>query len=443
MNLIVILLLILAGLVLYLVFGINQRNRVFHAESHRAFREAFAAGADEDVRSQLSSKKRTGGLPEEYRPLARLLADLSHLTVTEGNEHEIITSGQQKFQRLVEDLKGARDSIHIEYYHFWNDEGGRKIRKILMDKAREGVEVRFLFENIADFNIPPRYFYEMRKAGVHVMQFTSMLRNPLRYLTLMNYRNHRKILVIDGKVAHAGGMNINDKYFRQWRDTDIRLTGGAVAQLQYVFLETWMMVGGQLERPLQAYFHRPESASGERIQVVPDDPQSDYSVMQAGYEWALRHAQHYFWMQTPYFVPPASLLAAIEDAARRGVDVRLMLPMRADNFFMRPANRIHFQELLAAGVKIYLRGDPFIHSKTFVSDDYLSSIGSSNLDIRSFDKNYEVNVILYDEGTARECCAIFEKDLELCTPVDEAWLSRLKWYHRLSEKVIGLFAPLL
>ena len=430
-------------LMLYLVFGIRQRNPRFHADSHRSFRQAFDAGADAGVEDLLFNAERTDGLPEEYRPLARLLAGLSHLTVTEGNEHEIITSGQQKYRRLVEDLRSARESIHIEYYHFWNDKGGREIRQILMDKAREGVEVRFLFENIADFNIPSRYYYQMRSAGVQVAPFTSLRRDPLQYLKLLNYRNHRKILVVDGKIAHAGGMNVNDKYFHRWRDTDIRLTGGAVAQLQYVFLETWMMVGGELGRPLRDYFPRPSSVSGERIQVVPDDPQSDHSVMQAGYEWALHHARRYFWMQTPYFVPPASFLNAMTDAARRGVDVRLMLPAKADNFFMRPANRAHFREMVAAGVKIYLRNDPFIHSKTFVSDDYLSSVGSSNLDIRSFDKNYEVNVVLYDAGTAHECCSIFEKDREISTLVDETWLSRLKWHHRLSEWFISFFSPML
>ena len=441
--LLVIALLPVLGLVLYFCFGVNWRHHYIYERRHQRYRKAFTAGTDERVNRLLFDPSREAFLPEAYRPLERLLRSQSGLSVTKGNEFEIITSGSRKRDLLLEDLRNAKESIHMEYFHFGNDAGSRQIKEMLMQKAREGVEVRFINENIANFPISSLYYDDMKKAGVQVEKFTNPRFHLVNLVTMLNYRDHRKLVVIDGKIGYTGGMNINDKYFLRWRDTHLRLQGGAVAGLQFIFLDSWLMAGGTLDRPVRAYFPDPAPGPGRLAQIVPDDPTANLPVLQMSHEWVIQHTKDYIWMQTPYFVPPEPVLNAMIEAAVGGADVRLMLPLRADNFFMRPANRLHFRELVAAGVKIYLRGGEFIHSKTFVSDDYLSCVGTANLDYRSFSINYEVNTIIYDTPTALQCKAIFEEDMKSCTLVDAAWLGRLKWYHRFAEGLVSLFAPLL
>ena len=277
--LLIIALLPIVGLVLYFCIGINLRHHIFFKRRHERYEKTFQAGTDERVNRLLFDPVRTDRLPEEYRPLARLLASQSNLTVSEGNDFEIITTGKRKYELLMEDLRNAKESIHMEYFHFGNDTGSREIKHLLMEKAKEGVEVRFINENIANFPISSLYYDDMKKAGVQVEKFTNPRYHLVNLVTLLNYRDHRKIVVIDGKIGYTGGMNINDKYFLRWRDTHLRLTGGAVAGLQYLFLDTWLMAGGSLDRPVRDYFPQPESDSGKMVQIVPDDPQAELPWM--------------------------------------------------------------------------------------------------------------------------------------------------------------------
>ena len=393
------------------------------------------------------------------------------LSVSDGNDFEIITSGKRKFDQLSKDILEAKESIHMEYFKFGNDKGGKAIKEILMRKAREGVKVRFILENIANFPIRPRYYNDMKEAGVEIVRFTNPRSHFLKFVTSLNYRNHRKIVVIDGRVGYTGGMNLNDNYFERWRDTHLRISGPAVASLQYAFLDSWLTGGGTLDRPLIEYYpaaassggstaslcpstplrdrkalplaSQSEAPVGKLMQIVPDEPDLEIPMLKYSYEWIIQHARKYIWLQTPYFVPPEPVLDAMKIAALSGVDIRIMLPERADNFITRPANKAYYEEILSAGVRLFLRQGEFIHAKTIVCDDYLSSIGSANIDSRSFDINYEINTYIYDEQTALECKAIYEADLEKSRELTlEEW-SRRPWYNRLAESVIRLFAPLL
>lgn len=439
----VIALLPVVGLVLYFCFGVNWRHHYFFDSRHKRYEKAFRDGTDERVNRLLFDPERTDLLPESWRPLARVAGNLSNLTVSGDNDFEVITQGSRKFDLLIEDLKNARESIHMEYFHFGNDAGSRAIKEVLMQKAREGVQVRFINENIANFPISSHFYDDMKKAGVQVEKFTNPRYHLVNLVTVLNYRDHRKIVVIDGKIGYTGGMNINDKYFLRWRDTHLRLTGSSVAALQYLFLDSWVMAGGKLDRPVRDYFPQSDEHAGKMVQIVPDDPQADLPILQMCHEWAISHARDYIWLQTPYFVPPEPLLNTLLAAAMGGTDVRIMLPARADNFFVRPANRMYFKELIAAGVKIYLRGGEFIHAKTMVSDDYLSSVGTANLDYRSFTLNYEVNALIYDRETALQCKAIFEQDMLQSELVTQEWLASRKWYHRFAEGLVGLIATIL
>ena len=332
----------------------------------------------------------------------------------------------------------------MEYFYFKKDMGSRKIRALLMQKAREGVKVRFIHENIANIEISSRYYNEMKKAGVEVVPFTNTRITHLTIGAQLNYRDHRKIVVIDGKIGYTGGMNISDDYFVRWRDTHMRITGEAVSSLQYSFMNSFITSGGKIREDYSRYFPQHVKLSPAKlIQIVPDEPDNQWPVIQMGTVWAVQHARNYIYIQTPYFVPPEPLLQALESTALKGVDVRIMIPKKADLCYMGPANRSYYTECLEAGIKIYEKTGNFIHSKTLVADDYLSILGSANMDYRSFDLNYEINTYIYDESVSRENKAIFLYDLESCEEVTlEKW-RKIPWYSKLLQSLIRLFAPLL
>lgn len=514
--LLIIALLPVVGLLLYFMVGINFRQSWYFKYKHKKFIEVFGERADKSVFSLLFGHEKDNQVRKEFRSLTRLLASDGSTCVTDGNGLEIITSGHRKFELLMEDLRNAKDHIHMEYFYFRQDKGSQQIKEMLMQKAREGVKVRFIHENIANIAILPGYYNEMKKAGVQVEKFTKPRWPFVNMVTQLNYRDHRKIVVIDGKIGYTGGMNISDDYFVRWRDTHMRITGNAVAGLQYSFLNTWITADGEIDNDFSKYFpmcaEMPalpanDSAKGlvnaavaepvnaaapsealkvaaadkvnvsvpdydevegngiaealaktpiqsldmsfklkgrnRLIQIVPDEPESRWPNINMGAVWAVQNAKKYIYIQTPYFVPPEPMLQALQSAALSGVDVRVMVPKKADLSFMGPANRSYFTECLEAGIRIYERSGRFIHSKTFVSDDYLSEIGSANMDFRSFNIDYELNAYIYDITAAKVNKAIFMKDMEASHEVTlEDWTAR-PWYQKFFQKVIRLFAPLL
>lgn len=506
--LLIIALLPVVGLLLYFMVGINFRQSWYFKYKHKKFIEVFGERADKSVFRLLFGHEKDNQVRKEYRPLTRLLASDGSTCVTDGNGLEIITSGHRKFELLMEDLRNAKDHIHMEYFYFRQDKGSQQIKEMLMQKAREGVKVRFIHENIANIAILPGYYNEMKKAGVQVEKFTKPRWPFVNMVTQLNYRDHRKIVVIDGKIGYTGGMNISDDYFVRWRDTHMRITGNAVAGLQYSFLNTWITADGEIDNDFSKYFPMcaelpalPSNDSAKSlanaaapseslkvaaadkvnvsvpdydevegngiaealaktpiqsldmsfklkgrnrlIQIVPDEPESRWPNINMGAVWAVQNAKKYIFIQTPYFVPPEPMLQALQSAALSGVDVRVMVPKKADLSFMGPANRSYFTECLEAGIRIYERSGRFIHSKTFVSDDYLSEIGSANMDFRSFNIDYELNAYIYDITAAKVNKAIFMKDMEASHEVTlEDWTAR-PWYQKFFQKVIRLFAPLL
>ncbi len=506
--LLIIALLPVVGLLLYFMVGINFRQSWYFKYKHKKFIEVFGERADKSVFRLLFGHEKDNQVRKEFRPLTRLLASDGSTCVTDGNGLEIITSGHRKFELLMEDLRNAKDHIHMEYFYFRQDKGSQQIKEMLMQKAREGVKVRFIHENIANIAILPGYYNEMKKAGVQVEKFTKPRWPFVNMVTQLNYRDHRKIVVIDGKIGYTGGMNISDDYFVRWRDTHMRITGNAVAGLQYSFLNTWITADGEIDNDFSKYFPMcaelpalPSNDSAKSlanaaapseslkvaaadkvnvsvpdydevegngiaealaktpiqsldmsfklkgrnrlIQIVPDEPESRWPNINMGAVWAVQNAKKYIYIQTPYFVPPEPMLQALQSAALSGVDVRVMVPKKADLSFMGPANRSYFTECLEAGIRIYERSGRFIHSKTFVSDDYLSEIGSANMDFRSFNIDYELNAYIYDITAAKVNKAIFMKDMEASHEVTlEDWTAR-PWYQKFVQKVIRLFAPLL
>ena len=444
MNKIVWIVLILAGVALlfWLVFGINWRSKQNYDRKHHLLRSRMQAEDTEELRRLLFSNGLTMRVEQRFQPLTMLLARGGRPSVSLSTP-QIITSGKDKYNMLMSDLICAKESIHMEYFHFGIDKSSRKIRQVLMEKARPGVKVRFINENIANWPIPNCYFRSMRKAGVEVVNFSDSKFSLLRFLMTLSYRDHRKIVVIDNRIGYTGGMNINDHYFYQWRDTHLRLTGEAVASLQYAFLDTWLASGGQLHSAVNSFFfHLDKPSCGQSLgtltQVTPDDPTSPEPVLLTAYEWILNHAQKYVWFQSPYIAPPPSLISAMRNAAQRGVDVRVMVPEHCDTAIMRPINKSYYAELTEAGVQFYVRSGEFMHSKTIVCDDYLSCVGSANLDYRSFGIDYEINTFFYDRAVALRQKQIFENDLPICRLVIAAEAHPTPW-----QRLMRHLAPIV
>lgn len=432
------------GLILYYVFGYSPRRNRKTPSEYDKFKTDFVTliPPTENV-STLAAlvEEQKRKIRPEYNKLVELLERSNDSAVLHGSQIQVMTNGREKFERLMNDLENARHHIHIEYFYFRKDGTGMQIREILMRKASQGVKVRFIYENIANIDISPRYYYDMRKKGVEVLPFTKASLPWIR--RNLNNRDHRKIAVIDGEIGYTGGMNIGDSYAFDWRDTHLRIQGQGVYGLQYNFLHIWYESGGGIPADLDLYFPPTSIYTNNLMQVVPEAPDSPWPYMLLASVNIVSSAKKYIYIQTPYYMPESSLLQTLKAAALSGVDVRVMVSRKADIFFMDPAIHSFYEESLRAGIRIYEFKNTFIHAKTMVVDDYISVIGSSNMDERSLDLSFEINTYMYDEEMARFNYNIFMNDLVECREVKlEEW-ERRPWWRKIIESVMRLFSPLL
>lgn len=423
------------GLVLYYVLGQDtQRKKYF-----RKKRKPTIADPQIDAISNENKQR----IPETYHPLIHLGEQSDNAWILYGSQVDIFTTGEEKFRALINDLKNAKHHIHMEYFLFNKDETGREIKKILMQKASEGVEVRFIYENLANITVRPKYYLEMRESGVQVSPFLKISLPRIR--RTINYRNHRKVVVIDGRIGYIGGMNIGDEYARNphWRDTHLRITGQGVYALQANFLHDWCSSGEKELSDYSDYFPVQPVCTDNLLQVVAGGPDLPFYNLLLMTTRIILESKRYVYIQTPYFLPPESLLEALQTAALSGVDVRLMVSKRSDTRYIEPAARSYYEGLLSTGMKIYEHQTQFIHAKTIVSDDYVSMIGSTNMDFRSFEASFEMNCYLYDEKLALQNKNIFLHDLEGCEEVLLADFEKRPWYKKILESFLRLFAPLM
>lgn len=435
----------LVGLILYILLGINFRRPAYHQRNHKTFAQCVAMFDDPRIREIGRGQGKIGLVKEEYRPLVDLLRKGLASGIVEGQNVEVLTEGQDKLDRLAADIENARDYVHMEYFYFRRGETGTRYKTLLKSRARDGLKVRFIRENIANFDILPHYYNEMRKAGVDIVKFTPTFGKLLSVATKLNYRDHRKIAIIDGKAAYTGGMNISDDYYSKWRDTHVRFEGEAVAALQLHFLDSLITSGGTVPLVSEELFPTIATTTDNAtpMQIVPGDPDTPWPILSMAYAWILDNARKYVWIQTPYLMPPESVLTALKAAALKGTDVRIMVPRNADIWLMTLINRAYYLELMRAGVRIFENRGRFIHSKTFVCDDYLSSVGSCNLDFRSLELSYEMGVYFYDEALASRNKEIFEKDLEECVELKADDWKGGRWYNKLVHCIARLLAPIL
>jgi cardiolipin synthase len=424
----------LFGLIIYYFFGQDTRRMRQHSE------KKYQKIKDLSFKS-LVPNRNIKILPE-YANLVNLLKNSNFSPVLQGSRVEIITEGTRMFEILLDDIQKAQHHIHIEFFIFKNDQTGKIVRDLLMKKASEGIEVRFIYDKVANWLVPNRFYNEMKKSGVRIASL--MDAKFVKLGEKLNYRNHRKVIVIDGITSYIGGMNISNNYFinPNWRDTHLRIQGQGALGLQACFLIDWYSSGEPLLDD-KNYFPEVKDSTQNLMQIAPGGPYSLYhNLLQATIN-ILFGAKRYIYMQTPYFLPNESLFQALQMAALSGVDVRLMVSDRSDSPYVDPATRSYYADLLEAGMKIYELQGKFIHAKTMVTDDMLSVIGSANLDFRSFETNFEINCYLYDPHVARHNKEIFLQDMEQCKEIFyEEWIKRPKW-KKFFESFMRLFAPIM
>ncbi|MDR2388886.1 MAG: cardiolipin synthase [Tannerellaceae bacterium] len=426
------------GLVFYFFFG--QDNRKQRIISRRAYKRIMK-------RPQEGRKPSEDfcSVPTPYAPLVHLLGYSNHCPLLYGTSISIFTNGSDKFNDLYEELQRATHHIHLQYYIFRDDPTGRKIQELLIAKALSGVNVRVLYDDVGCWNVKKRFFREMKKAGIEVYAFLRVA-FPV-FTSKVNYRNHRKIVVIDGKVGYMGGMNVAERYVQgtswgNWRDTHFKFRGKGALGLQSAFLIDWYVASKKLLND-KAYYP-PAPVFGDNImQLLTSGPVGPWRTLLQAVIFLVANAKKYVYIQTPYFLPTEGLNQALQTAALGGIDVRLMLPKRSDTRVANMASHSFIGDLVKAGAKIYLYESGFLHSKVVVSDDALTCIGSANMDFRSFEHNFEITAFVYQEGFASQMKKIFVHDMLHCEKINPShWLKR-PLRQRLTESFLRLFSPLL
>lgn len=425
------------GLAFYFFFGRNTRKerliskKGFSRLSKRPMAEYQAQEALGDFtgRNQL--------IPFFHR--------VSNALPFEGNDVQVFTDGYSMYQELFRRIAKAKHHIHLEFYIFENDAVGRLLRDLLIDKAREGVSVRLLYDDVGCWDVNPMFYDEMLCEGIEVRSFLKV-RFP-QFTSKVNYRNHRKLAIIDGKVGFIGGMNIALRYLKGvpwgvWRDTHICLKGKAVYGIQTAFLTDWFAVDRTLLTSAQ-YFPKMDSVGTSVAQIVTSDPVGEWHDIMLGLVKAISCAQRYIYVETPYFLPTEQVMAAFQTAALSGVDVRLMIPKKADAFITHKGTMSYLDELMKSGVKVYFYRAGFLHSKLWVADDEWASVGSTNLDFRSFEHNFEANAFFYDEKTVCTLKGIFLEDMKKCMALSQKIWDKRSFKNKIVESVVRLLAPLL
>ena len=428
------------GILLYFFFGQNTRKERLISErslSQLTKRSMFEYIEQKNLR-----------LPESHRPLMMLFKNQSMALPFKDNEVTIYTSGYEFFPSLLRDISRAQKHIHIDLYIFEDDELGNLIADALIERAEHGVEVRVVYDDVGCLKVKNAFHERMRNAGIDIHPFMPV-KFP-KFTSKANYRNHRKIIVIDGQVGFIGGMNIATRYVKgtgaqPWRDTVTRVRGGAVYGLQRAFLVDWYFVDRTLITNRSYYPPLDPSISNNCLaQVVTSSPTTLWPDIMQGYVRILLEAKRYVYMETPYFLPTEPVLFAMRTAALAGVDVRLILPMHSDSKIVEWASTSYINEVEEAGVKVYFYQAGFNHSKFLVSDDSICTCGSTNIDFRSFEHNFEANVFFYDEGVALRMKKIFLNDQALSQTYDDmVTRTHLTFWKKLWMSLIRLLSPLL
>lgn len=435
----VLVLLPVLGLIIYLVFGRSLKGMRLISRSH--LRELWRMN---DFPEAISCEEE---LCDSSRQLISLVNKLTEPHMFQGTGIDVFTAGQDKYDAMMRDIGQAQDYINVQYFIIEDDTVGGKLIDALMDKARQGVKVRLLYDYVGSFYMKPSLLKRMREAGIRVYPFMEL--TLTQFALRLNWRNHRKIVVIDGKVGYMGGMNIADRYVigdknkAPWRDTHLRITGEAVAALQYTFAIDWDFTTRELLDDKPLHYDLSRGNPQHLVQMVTSGPTGRWNNISLVFFKAVTLAKKCVYVQTPYFLPSDSLLKAMQSAALAGVEVRLMIPREPDSVMLKLATGSYIKECLMSGIKIYMYEPAMMHAKVLIIDDEFVTTGSTNFDFRSFEHNFEFNALIYGKEFNRKMKDIFETDMAQCMR-----LSLGKWKQRpilqkALESVVRLMSPIL
>lgn len=439
------------GIIFYLSFGINYRkNKIYTRKILQDDRLSALIQNALNQRFKEVSLEHKADL-EYFYPLAKMIQEDARNIFSDDNHVDVLINGEQKFPRLLEDLRNAQEHIHIQYYIYDNDVIGNEIADILIEKHQAGVEVKFIYDDFGASSIRKTLVRRLKAAGVPNYPFYKI--KLIALANRLNYRNHRKIVVIDNKVGYVGGINVADKYINQekskgyWRDTHLRIEGLSVLSLQMVFLGDWQFCADENIENITKYFPRNDLSGNEYgdkvVQVISSGPDSNYPSILFALNRAILLSKKTVWLTTPYFIPEETLTDALIMASLSGVDIKLLVPMHSDSTFVNTCASSHYEEMLEAGVEIYRYTKGFVHAKTMVCDDKIAFVGTANLDQRSFDLNFEVNAVVYNKELAQQLSNAFMEDLRHAEKLEYSdWMQRPRW-RRLVERVLYLFSPLM
>ncbi|UOQ45238.1 cardiolipin synthase [Halobacillus salinarum] len=444
--LMVLLFLPIAGFILYLIFG----RRLSHKEIFtwdKKSRLGLLAAVQEQLRG---IKENTLEVQHEdivpYEDLIYMHLKNNDALLTQNNEVEVFTDGQKKFHALMEDIENAQDHIHLLYYIVRDDQLGNRLADALIKKAKENVQVKLLYDDMGSRSVKRKFVHKLRAAGVEVESFFPPLIPKLNLK--INYRNHRKLAIIDGKIGYIGGFNIGDEYlgyskrFGYWRDTHVRVVGGAVHNMQTRFILDWNQASSK-DIVYEERYYQGEAEGDVAMQIVSSGPDSEWEQIKNGYIKMILSAKEYVYIQTPYFIPDDSLLDALRIAVLSGVDVRVMIPNKPDHPFVYWATYSNIGDLLKAGAAIYVYQKGFLHAKTIVVDGVIASVGTANIDVRSFRLNFEVNAFLYHPEVAELLADRFHEDVAESTELTyKLYKNRSNWI-RFKEAIARLLSPIL
>jgi len=436
----------LGGIVLYVYFGVNPKKRKMIVMKEMADRMSL----DRLIQDQLIRLNNRIFIHDQKlipkRHLMKLLLNNSKALITEYNTVRVLNNGRQTFGSIIYELENARDHIHLEFYIIEDDQIGNRIKEILIRKALAGIDVKVLYDDLGSWSLSRKYIRELTSSGVKVINFMPV--KTYAFANKVNYRLHRKIIVIDGLVGFVGGINIADRYLRglgknnRWRDTHLRLEGGSVKSLQAIFLLDWNYAQHTSDYDLK-YFPDHTITEYKLVQIVASGPDSDWESIMQAYFAAIATSSQYVYISTPYFLPNQSILTALKTAALSGVDVKLLLPERNDSWIVGRSSRSYLKELLEAGVHVYFYLKGFTHSKLMIVDDVFASVGTANMDIRSFNQDFEANALIYDESITRQLKQDYQGDIENSKEIFlESWEQR-KMFDKMQESVARMFSPLL
>ncbi len=443
----VLILIPILGFILYLFFGQNYRKQKMFSRKGLGDLKWLEL-MSEDQKQKLAKEEILSEMElSKYKHIMTLLLNNSKALISTHNKVNILHNGDHTFNEIFEAVKNAKYHVHFEYYIIEEGELTTRLFALLKDKAKEGVEVRIIYDGVGSMKLSRKSIKDLKEAGIKLYCFLPV---TFPYLThKANYRNHRKIIVVDGKVSFVGGLNFADRYkygvkeLGIWRDTHLRIEGEGASLLQIVFLIDWYFVSQELL--LQKTHYIPAHYVEDKclLQIASSGADSDWATIQQAYFSAISGARKYVYISTPYFMPGPSMLMALKTASMSGVDVKILIPSRSDSFFSLWCSMSYVQELLDAGIKVYLYKKGFNHSKIMMIDDSVSTVGTANMDNRSFEQNFEVNAILYNEELTKELVEYFNKDIEDSEELNTIdWMTRSKT-RKILESFTRLFSPLL